>query len=761
MSAASISKKRIRLSIYGVVQGVGFRPFVFNLAHKLELCGFVTNSGDGVIIEIEGGDKALQNFQKELRTSPPLLAKIVAIKERQLELKNEDSFCIQGSKVSKRSTLLSADISLCDDCRDEMNNPKDRRYQYPFINCINCGPRYTIIKELPYDRKNTSMYKFEMCDKCQAEYTDPKNRRYHAQPISCHKCGPKLEFIDISDKGKSYNDNIIERAINKLNSGASIALKGLGGFHIICDATNSIAVATLRANKHRPTKPLAVMFSSLSAIKKVAKLTKKDEELIRSKERPIVIVTKKKQSILAQEIAPGIDRIGVFLPYTPLHELLLKKIKRPIVATSANMSDEPIITEANIVLQKLPLVVDGIVTHDREIINACDDSVAMNVADRTLFLRLARGYGPKSFYQTKRINKKILAVGANQKNTLAFAFENNIIISPHIGDLNSLNAFEYFTRTLDTFQRVYNFKPDVIVCDKHPNYETTRWAKEYVSNNQEVNLIELQHHFAHALAVMAEYNLTEETLAFCFDGTGYGDDNTLWGGEVLLASPTSYTRAFHLQEIYLLGGEKAIREPKRVGLSLLFDHYSLEEILSMQHPLVESYTPQEIKTLHIMFQKKLNTPTSSSFGRLFDAVYALSGFIEDLGYEGESGLIMEGLAKETNAKSSYSYIIKNGIIYYKPMLDEILQEKDKKIIAAKFLNTLHNLILEISAYYPKHPVILSGGVFQNKFLVQKLIKSFDDKKIRHYISSTMPVNDGNISLGQAYYAIHKIKETDV
>ncbi|MEN4053865.1 carbamoyltransferase HypF [Sulfurimonas sp. NWX79] len=758
MSAASIFKKRIRLNIYGIVQGVGFRPFIFNLANEFGLHGFVTNSGDGVIVEIEGDDKSLQDFIKKLLESPPLLAKIVDIKEKQIDVKNDNSFCIEDSKASKRSTMLSADISLCDDCRKEIDNPKDRRYKYPFINCINCGPRYTIIKELPYDRKNTSMQKFEMCDECQIEYENPQNRRYHAQPISCHNCGPKLQFIDISNKGQKYDDHILDRAIEKLDAGASIALKGLGGFHIICDATNSVAVATLRINKHRPTKPLAVMFSSLYDIKKVAKLTKKDEALITSKERPIVIVTKKETSVLAEEIAPGIDRIGVFLPYTPLHELLLKKMKRPIVATSANISDEPIITELNGVLQKLPLVVDGIITHDREIINACDDSVVMNVADRTIFLRLARGYGPKSFYHPNKIKRRILAVGANQKSTLTLAFENNIIISPHIGDLNSLNAFEYFTRTLDTLQRVYDFKPDVIVCDKHPNYETTRWAKEYISENPEVNLIEIQHHFAHALSVMAEYELSEETLAFCFDGTGYGDDNTLWGGEVLLASPTSYTRAFHLQEIYLLGGEKAIKQPKRVGLSLLFDNYTIEEVLSMEHPLVKSFTPEEIKTLYIMFQKKINTPTSSSIGRLFDAVYALSGFVKDLGYEGESGLIMEGLAQESNTKESYSYIIEDDTIYYKPMLDEILQETNREIIAAKFLNTLCNIILEIVEYYPKLPVILSGGVFQNKFLVHKLVKSFDAKKIRYYISSTIPVNDGNISLGQAYYGIHKVKE---
>jgi len=756
--AASISKKRIRLNIYGIVQGVGFRPYIFNLANEFELCGFVNNNGDGVAVEIEGDAKSLQSFMDKLLESPPPLAKIVNIEKKAIDLQKDSTFCIKDSKTTKRSTMLSADISLCYDCRKEMNDSKNRRYKYPFINCINCGPRYTIIKELPYDRKNTSMQTFEMCDECQMEYEDPQNRRYHAQPISCHNCGPKLEFIDIGNKCQHYDDNILDRAIEKLNTGVSIALKGLGGFHIICDATSSIAVTALRQNKHRPTKPLAVMFSSLSAIKKVAKLTKKDEILIASRERPIVIVIKKENTILADEIAPGIDRIGVFLPYTPLHELLLKKMKRPIVATSANISDEPIITDAKGILQKLPSVVDGIITHNRDIVNACDDSVVMNVEDRTVFLRLARGFGPKSFYYPNKIKKRILAVGANQKNTLTLAFENNIIVSPHIGDLNSLNAFKYFIDTFDTFQRVYDFKPDVIVCDKHPKYETTQWAKEYISQNSEVDLIEVQHHYAHALAVMAEYKLTEETLAFCFDGTGYGDDKTLWGGEVLIASPTSYERAFHLQEIFLLGGEKAIKQPKRVGLSLLFDNYTLEEVLSMEHPLVKSFTQEEIKTLYIMFQKKINTPKCSSVGRLFDAVYALSGFVKDLGYEGESGLIMEGLAQKNSTKESYSYSIENGVIHYQSMLDEILQEQNREITAAKFLNTLCNIILDIVAYYPKLPVILSGGVFQNKYLVQKLVKSFDTKQIRYYIPSTIPVNDGNISLGQAYYVIHKLKD---
>ena len=758
--AESTFKKRVVLSVSGVVQGVGFRPFVYQLALKYSLVGYVLNNGKGVVIELQGESFEIESFIDDLLASPPPLARIDALETQEIEMQDSSEFLIIESTNTDATTMLSADISMCDDCRKEMCDPKNRRYKYPFINCTNCGPRYTIVNVLPYDRKNTSMKKFEMCDECREEYENPLDRRFHAQPISCYSCGPKLHYSELMQESLKKEKDLVSQLAKDISEGKSVALKGLGGFHIVCDATNEKAVEDLRLNKHRPTKPLAVMFKNITAIKKVCNLSKKDEELILSKERPIVLVNKKKSSNIVDAVAPNIDRIGVLLPYTPLHELLLRRLNIPIVATSANLSDEPIIRDEKELLKKLPLVVQSALGNDRDILNACDDSVVMNVADETIFLRLARGYTPKSFYTSKTKNKKILALGANQKSTISLAFDNHIIVSPHIGDLNSLEAFEYFLRTLDTFKRFYDFEPDVIVCDKHPKYETTIWAKEYVKQNPKIELVEVQHHYAHALACMAEYDLEKEALAFCFDGTGYGDDGTLWGGEVLKVKTDSYERVHHLDTFSLLGGEKAVREPRRIALALLFECFTLEEILEMDSELVNSFKKAQLNTYYLMYKKNINCPKSSSIGRIFDGVYALSGYLEELGYEGESGLILERDACRNNSDACYSYSMKKDKIILRDMLVEIINEKKRELIASKFINTLTKIILDITLKNSHLPVILSGGVFQNKVLLHKVIKAFKENDVKYYIQRQTPVNDGGISLGQVYYALNMQDKKD-
>ena len=749
----SILKRRVKLEINGVVQGVGFRPFVYKLARKYGLVGYVLNNGSGVVAEIEGDRRSLDGFASDLKFSAPPLSRIDSIKTQEMEPKNEVAFEILTSNATSANTMVSPDVSLCDDCRDEMRDPKNRRRDHPFINCVNCGPRYTILKKLPYDRANTSMSEFEMCADCQEEYSNPNDRRYHAQPIGCRKCGPKLKLVDSSGETLGDERVAIAKTRDLLERGKTVAIKGLGGFHLVCDATNEEAVSRLRLNKNRPTKPLAVMFKSIEEIKNVALLSQKEEELILSKERPIVIVAKKDSNYLAISIAPNIDKIGVFLPYTPLHELLLDKLDFPIVATSANLSDEPIIRNKKELFEKLSFVAGEALTHDREILSACDDGVVMSVGEKTLTLRMARGYAPKSFHLKKATGKKILALGGHQKSSMTLAFGDSMILSPHIGDLNSIDSFEYFLRTMETFKTFYDFEPDVIVCDKHPNYETTKWAKAYAKEREEVELIEVQHHYAHALACMAEYDLDEKALAFCFDGTGYGENGGLWGGEVLLASPKKYERIFHFKELSLLGGEKAAKEPKRVGLSMLFERYELEEILEMESVLAKSFSKEEIKTFHRMRARGVNSPKSSSLGRLFDGVFALSGHVEKLGYEGESGLIMESLAKFSNAKESYSYGARDGVIDWREMVGEILQEPNASDASLKFINTIRDIILEISAKYPDLPVILSGGVFQNATLVSKLGEAFAEQDKKYYIQEKTPVNDGGISLGQAYFVL--------
>lgn len=740
----NISKKRLKLDIRGVVQGVGFRPFIHKLALENSLSGHVFNNGKGVVVEVEGFNVSVEHFLQNLKEKQPPLSRIDTIDIQSRDLQNTQEFSILRSDDAEVKTMVSPDIAMCQDCRDEMNDPTNRRYKYPFINCTNCGPRYTIVKELPYDRKNTSMQEFEMCEECQKEYIEPTNRRFHAQPISCFDCGPTLNFS-------------IEEFAGYINDGKIVALKGLGGYHIVCDATNDQALHELRSYKNRPSKPFAVMFKDIEAIKKVARLSEKDEELILSKERPIVIVGKKESNSLSELISPNIDRIGVFLPYTPLHELVLEKLDNPIVATSANLGDEPIITDEAELHKKLPFLHKAL-SHDRDIVNGCDDSVVCSVANEQISLRLARGYTPKSFHLKKATSKKILALGAHQKSTITLAFHDHMILSPHIGDLNSLESFEYFLRTLETFKRLYNFEPDLIVCDKHPHYETTKWAKRYMIEHENVELIEVQHHYAHALACMAEYELEEGALAFCFDGTGYGDDGTLWGGEVLRVTPNEYKRLYHLQQFSLLGGEKAVKEPRRVALSLLFECYSKEEVLAMDNAIVNTFSNEEINNYHMMHTKQLNSPKSSSIGRLFDGVYAFSSNTKELSYEGESGLIVEKCAQEYKSDESYPYAINNEIIEFKEMIIEILNEKERSVIASKFINTLKNIMLEIALKHPELPVILSGGVFQNKTLLEKTIEAFEKNSIRYYFQSQTPINDGGISLGQAYYALHRDKE---
>ena len=738
--------KRKSITVIGIVQGVGFRPFVYNLALKYHLVGFVYNGGDGVHIEVEGEKKSIESFFNALETIPPALSRIDKLSTHSIEPLYEKEFVIQESKNSQTQTMLLPDSALCKKCEAEMNDPTNRRYRYPFINCIECGPRYSIINSFPYDRANTSMRSFTMCSECEAEYNNPQDRRYHAQPISCFSCGPKLSFS--LNNSEFLEGDALDRAVKLIKEGGICAIKGMGGFHLVCDATKNESVKELRRRKNRPSKPFAVMFRDMEQLKHYKKLSTYEESVITSKEAPITLLDGTIET-LSKEIAPKIEKIGIFLPYTPLHKLLLEHLERPLVVTSANLSDEPIVTTSQEILEKLGGIIDGILDYDREIVNSCDDSVVAVVENESLLYRLSRSYAPKSFFMREKSTKKVLAVGANQKATFALAFENHIVLSPHIGDINSISSYEHYEKILERFKSIYAFTPDLIVCDKHPEYETTKYAKHYVEKHPSVELIELQHHYAHTLSVMAEYKLNEEVLAFSFDGTGYGDDTTLWGGEVFLATPMEYKREFHLQHISLLGGAKAIKEPRRVGVALLFEVYSFEEV--QQHPLAQTFSRVELKLLYKLYTNSLNSPKSSSIGRLFDGIYALMGNYEVLGYEGESGLIVEAMAKRYPSQESYSFELRDGVIEYSHLIKKIVEEPNKELIASKFLNTLVALIVEITSLYADKKVVLSGGVFQNTTLVQKLMRRFESLDRELYIQKETPINDGSIALGQAYY----------
>lgn len=745
-----------KISLGGVVQGVGFRPFVYQLAHRYALKGFVLNDSEGVEVEIEGSSDSIDYFMKSLHQELPALARIDSIESRDGKLVGHTEFkIIESQNNTEKMALISPDIALCEKCLSEMNDPSNRRYQYPFINCTDCGPRYSVIETVPYDRPNTSMRFFKMCKACKEEYLNPLDRRFHAQPISCFSCGPTLTLLDTKQNVLSKNTEAVKMAVNAIQEGKIIALKGLGGFHLVCDANNAQAVSLLRKRKNRRAKPFAVMFSDMQSLKESAELSSEEELLVRSKEKPIVIASKRERTMVCEEVSPGIERIGVFLPYTPLHHLLLQGVGKPIVATSANLSDEPIIRDSKNIVEKLGHVVDLVLDHDRDIINANDDSVVQIVEDKRVFLRMARGFMPMSIKLPFKSDKNILAVGANQKNTIALIFDDKLIISPHIGDLNSIEAFEYFERTVETFKRVYDFKPEVIVCDKHPQYETSKWAQRLKEQMPSLPLFEVQHHYAHLLAVKAEHNLSEKVLGFAFDGTGYGDDGTIWGSEIMIADDHRYDRKYSLKQFRLLGSEKAVKEPYRSALALLFESFSLEEVMELDLDLTHMLSKEELMLLHKAWEKGLNSPYCSSMGRLFDAVASLANIIHISSFEGESGLKMEGHVDEAITQS-FTFTIKEGVIDLEAMMQEIIKINDEVKIVSMFFNTLVEIIVEVASLHPELPLVFSGGVFQNKVLLQKIEQRFKEMKRRIYYQTETSVNDGGVSLGQAWFALHNL-----
>ena len=746
--------KSFLVEIKGVVQGVGFRPFVYNLAIKYGINGWVNNDDKGVNIFIYSSYENCQNFLDELQKNPPKLSHIDDVKiEEIISSKEYKTFeIIQSETSNNKSTIILPDMGICDDCIDDINDNSNFRYNYSLTNCTNCGPRYSIIKTVPYDRINTSMASFEFCKNCKDEYENPINRRYHAQPVACEVCGPKITLYNKNNTIKSYNLEAIKEIANLINEGNIVAIKGIGGFHLVCDAKNSKIIEELRIRKNRPTKPFAVMFKNINSIKKYCDISSKEEEILDSLNKPIVLVKKKNSFDLSPLLAPNIAQLGCFIAYTGLHHLLFRYLNNPIVATSANLKDEPIIKSKDEIIEKLSNVVDYILDFNREIINTSDDTVIQIVDNSITKIRNARGYAPTAMNYKDNSKKKILALGANQKSTISLFFENNLILSPYIGDLNSLKSMEYFERTINTFKRFYDFEPELIVCDKHPNYESTKFALQLKEENPKIELVQIQHHYAHVLSVMAEYKLNKEVLAFIFDGTGYGDDGNIWGGEVFVASKEKYKRVNHFKYFKLLGSDMAIREPKRVALSLLFDNFTLEEVLNMQTASVKAFKESEIKMLYTMWQKGLNSPLTSSVGRLFDAVASFADILHIQSYEGEAGLLIEQHYDKAILES-YTYEINEENIDISPMIKEMILDIDSKVICSKFINTMVQIILDISKSYEDLPVVLGGGVFQNKTLLEILINKFKEQNKEFYYNKNIPLNDGGISVGQAYFLI--------
>ena len=726
-----------KVNITGTVQGVGFRPFIYALSERYLVTGTVSNNSKGVEILLNTDTLTLNQFLTAIEYEYPPLASIDNIHHKKLPYQVFDDFkIIQTEEVGEVTVNIPPDVSICSECEKELFDPSNRRYGYPFITCTHCGVRYSIIYDLPYDRVNTSMKFFEMCKACEEEYSNPLDRRYHAQPIGCHDCGPKLKLMDNVGRVVPSNlTNEIDKIVVLLKEGNIVAVKGVGGYHLMCDATNEESIQKLRDRKQRPTKPFAVMVRDIDMAKELGEINEREEALLTSKERPIVIVgmgvTRPKG------IAPNISRIGLFLPYTPLHLLILDKLQRPLVATSANVTDEPICTNLED-LEKLQGVYDYVLEHNRDIVNGCDDSVVMVVNEQQVILRRARGYAPVSIKLPFNLEHNVLALGANQKSTIAIGFDNQVILSPHIGDLDSIGSVEYYKKNIETLERMYNFKADVIAHDMHPNYESTKYAKRCVGKR---TLQEVQHHHAHILGVMAEKQITGKVFGVAFDGTGYGDDGKLWGGEFMVCDYDGYERVAHLDYFKLLGGAKAIKEPRRVALSLLFDLYG-EDVHTLNNPTTQAFSTTELNTYFIAWQKGLNAPESSSVGRLFDAVASLLGICQLMSFEGESGMMMEEMY-DSLVVGHYNFGYEDGKIYVLPMLVEMLAESDTNIAVSKFFHTLVEMIAVVYAPY-NLPLVLSGGVFQNRVLLGLVFERFPEA----IISNAIPPNDGGIALGQ-------------
>lgn len=743
---------RFRIEINGIVQGVGFRPFIYNLATALGLRGFVSNDTNGVVIELETDAKTLKEFIEKLREEKPPLSHIYKIQVKELPLVGFKDFKIEKSIKDNEITLdILPDVAVCNYCLEEMSNPADRRFGYPFINCTLCGPRFTIIEHLPYDRENTVMKVFKMCEDCHKEYTDPKDRRFHAQPVACPRCGPHVELCVREGVKIGEKEEAIEKVKEFLRKGYIVAVKGIGGFHLMCDATNSETIDLLRKRKRRSRKPLAVMFKDIDQIKTYCFITSEEKEILLSYSRPIVLLESK--GLLPENIAPGLKKIGAFLPYSPLHHLILKDLDFPVVATSGNFSDEPIVIKNEEAFKKLINLADYLLIHNREILRRADDSVVKVIAGTPVFIRRARGFTPLPVFLPFNLKRKVLAVGPREKNTFAISFGNKIILSQHIGDIETVEDLVDFEKTLFDFIKLYEFEPEVVVCDMHPFYETTKWAEDF-AKRQGVELIKIQHHFAHILSCMAENEIFDKVLGISWDGTGYGEDGTVWGGEFLIVEGKYYKRIAHFKTFKLIGGERAIKEPKRVALALLFEIFG-EEILDNKIPLLETFDKKELFLLYKAWERGINSPLCSSCGRLFDAIAALTGVNYVNNYEGESPMMLEDLF---NYEIRDYYPIRISIegdkyvIDWTEMIEIISFDKEPvQVKVSKFINTLAKVCVDIALKVGIDKVCISGGVMMNRPLVERILEFMKKEGFKVFYQTKVPPNDGGLSLGQALY----------
>lgn len=752
---ASIS--RLDLQLQGAVQGVGFRPFVYRLATELSLGGWVNNTVSGVFIEVEGNRDALEQFQQRLLAEKPTIARVDEVKARWLLPVGYEQFEIrasQGNASYSQSAVVLPDLATCSDCLAELFNPRDRRYRYPFINCTNCGPRYSIIQDLPYDRANTTMRKFEMCATCRAEYKNPSNRRFHAQPNACPYCGPQLAFWQ-GEKELAVRDRALMATVTVLQEGKIVAVKGLGGFHLMVDARNEGAVSRLRQRKKRPTKPFAVMYPSLERVKADCQVSETEAQLLQSPQSPIVLLKKKvTASVIAPAVSPNNPNLGVMLPYTPLHHLLLAQLQFPVVTTSGNLSNEPICTDEAEARERLQGIADGFLVHNRAIARPVDDSVVRIVLDQPLILRRARGYAPFSTrleLSNVATSPKILALGGHLKNTIALHQQGQVVLSQHIGDLETARSRQVFRDTINRLAHLYQFQPSAIACDCHPDCYSSQYAQQLATEKQ-LSVTPVQHHLAHILTGIAEHQLSPPVLGIAWDGTGYGLDDSIWGGEFIYVTETNWQRVAHWRTFGLPGGEKAIKEPRRAALGLLYEIYGEEAVTGFH------FKSQELKLLRSMLKQGVNTPRTSSVGRLFDAIASLIGLYQTVSFEAEAAMALEFAIKGCQTEAVYPLELIAGTenrpigLNWEPMVRAVLydleQQQPLSLIAAKFHNTLAASISAIAQQVNASTVVFTGGCFQNRYLLEKAVQTVRQEGCNAYWCQQIPPNDGGIALGQ-------------
>lgn len=752
-------RERIRLDVRGRVQGVGFRPFACRLARQMGLGGWVRNTRAGATVEVEGAADAVAAYAARLGAELPAPGSVWSATRRSIAPVGEGDMRIGASDAAvaagrSSAALVLPDVALCEDCRGELFDPSARRHRYPFITCARCGPRYSIAQALPFDRANTTMARFPVCEACRAEYEDPLDRRFHAQTIACSICGPRLASWNRAGAEVAAGEAAIGETARALASGEIVAVKGLGGFHLLVDASDEAAVRRLRARKHRPAKPLAVMFPSLTSLRAVCEATEAEEALLRGSASPVVLLRRKPDVSLAASVAPGTPLFGAMVPYTPLHALLLDALDRPLVATSGNAPGEPICTDEREALARLAGIADRFLVHDRPIARPLDDSVARVMGGGTTVLRLARGYAPLVIGLPGEQQASVLAAGGHLKCALAFAAGGDVVLGPHIGDLESSATVSAHARGIADVEQLFGIVPARVAHDAHPDYRSTAAARRAGPP-----CVAVQHHLAHVLACAAEHGLDEPVLGVAWDGTGLGEDGTVWGGEFLVVERGRATRVAHLRPFRLPGGDAAAREPRRSALGALAE--ALGDALFERRDLAptRAFTAAELNVLRAALARGVCAPLTSSAGRLFDTVASLTGLAQRITFEGEAAMALEFAAERCPLpQPPYAVgLAADGEVDWRPALRAAAAEAaggaSADVVAARFHETMADAIVRVAQRHRPLPVLLTGGCFQNRLLLERCIGRLEALGTRVYWPQRVPPNDGGLALGQAVAAM--------